>query len=378
MKQTRVFLLIIGFVYFGCSQKDTTEKSIKIELQKTTEKKFFIDSTTAPRSLMLQIVDWNGRKSLTFLNTPTNSINIYDYETGEQNSSISFLREGDEGVGNLKGYHIVNESLIYLYNGSKIYESNSSKKIKTSYNVGNEYTGNDANISISTSSPMIVERNKLYFNTVLLGDMKQKPLIEFDKMNRQFKSLYKLSEKFSKGFWGAIHYDIYDLEYNYEAELFIYSFRPDKNIYVTNLENIDKAYYAGSKYIDEIEPLYESIESAEPNPEFSFKKAIQLGSYGGMIYDKFNKLYYRLALLPVSKEDASKPMSEPSARIPKHSYIILNEKFEKVGETLMPRFEHKLNMYFVTKEGLHIARDQTENEDEIVFDIYKAEEIAND
>jgi hypothetical protein len=251
-------------------------------------------------------------------------------------------------------------------------------KVLDSYSLNSEQTGNEASVNVSTTSPITKKSNFIYFNTELLGSTQHKPIIRLNLISRKFVSMYKLSEKYKEGFWGAIHYDTYDYTYNKKDDLIVHSFHADEDVYVAKKDKEVDVYDLGSNHFSRISALYESIEVANPDPSISYAKAAQQGSYGYLIYDQYNALYYRIALLPISKKEAKIALSDPFSVMPQHSFIIADDSFSKLGETLMPRNAHMLNMFFITKEGFHIAKKQTENEDEIVFDIYKAEEIAND
>lgn len=55
------------------------------------------------------------------------------------------------------------------------------------------------------------------------------------------------------------------------------------------------------------------------------------------------------------------------------TYIILNNKFDKIGETKMPRGRYSYKTYFINNKGLHIANieEYAKDENTLTFDIYE-------
>lgn len=87
-------------------------------------------------------------------------------------------------------------------------------------------------------------------------------------------------------------------------------------------------------------------------------------SYENILFDPYRKVYYRFFRLPDTSYTPSVRGNNKPIGI-----IILNEKFEKQKEFMLPKNKYDLNNCFVSENGLHIQK-MTESEDELVFDIF--------
>ena len=95
--------------------------------------------------------------------------------------------------------------------------------------------------------------------------------------------------------------------------------------------------------------------------------------YGGVFYDKYRELYYRIATGGIEEINATFLSREIYDSKP-ISVIILNNKFEKIGETLLPSKTHDPLGVFVGPEGLYISNSNLENpnlqENLLSFSVY--------
>ncbi|GHT70444.1 hypothetical protein AGMMS50239_38830 [Bacteroidia bacterium] len=83
--------------------------------------------------------------------------------------------------------------------------------------------------------------------------------------------------------------------------------------------------------------------------------------YGNMIYDKYRNIYYRLAYPKVELEDGVDYISLTSQGRKKFSIIILDEKFNIIGETLFPEYTYNSTVLFVHQDGLYICNNHPKN-----------------
>lgn len=93
-------------------------------------------------------------------------------------------------------------------------------------------------------------------------------------------------------------------------------------------------------------------------------------SYENVLYDEYNKVYFRVAKLPqVLPYDSKRGTQKPLL------LVVFDDTFHYLGEGLVPDSESLIttNM-FVTKEGLAIQK-RSDNEDELIFNVYS---VAHD
>jgi hypothetical protein len=79
------------------------------------------------------------------------------------------------------------------------------------------------------------------------------------------------------------------------------------------------------------------------------------------LYDQYRNVYYRFAFLAIDLLNENNERNTIEDKI--ISVIILNEKFEKIGETLLPPNKYYFHTMFVEKEGLYISATNYKNSD---------------
>ena len=99
--------------------------------------------------------------------------------------------------------------------------------------------------------------------------------------------------------------------------------------------------------------------------------------YEGIIYDQYRNCYYRFVSLPKTKEDLGSGDLKTS-RIKDIAVIILDEDFNKIGETIIPQ-EYSNMIYFVSKGGLNLLnlKKNLADEDNMHFGIFSLTDEAS-
>ena len=90
--------------------------------------------------------------------------------------------------------------------------------------------------------------------------------------------------------------------------------------------------------------------------------------FWSVIYDKYRNCYYRLVLSPIELMKY-----EQGVRNMKVSILVLNNKFEKLGEVLVDNVSYNLNTMFVNEQGINILSrtKYRENPSRFTFDIFE-------
>jgi hypothetical protein len=133
----------------------------------------------------------------------------------------------------------------------------------------------------------------------------------------------------------------------------------------TNYGNINKSYYAGSSYFKEPIPL-KKLDEADDHEIVS-------GYFSGIKYDRFRKMYYRLAVHPIELLAANNQKNHYEDK--RISVIILDRNFKKIGESILPEKLHLYTTWFVAEDGIYISNHNRNNEslseNAISFTIYE-------
>jgi hypothetical protein len=125
--------------------------------------------------------------------------------------------------------------------------------------------------------------------------------------------------------------------------------------------NSQSDFYAGSSEIKSIKPY------PQPNKEISVESRAEVNwfmtnpAYGGIFYDKYKKLYYRIAGLPAENYN-------PNSRANKKQLlmIVLDSDLQYLGEVYLPIDKHlNTSNSFISEDGIHIQLNN--NEDNLIF-----------
>jgi len=372
------FKFSIGsFIVFSflaaCSSKE--DGGDRVGLIKILEKHFEIDTITNLKSRYLDIYETDTSTFLVYENGFKPSVQFYDTKAEKLAFEVDLIQSGPNGVGTINGCYVKSLDSIYLLNISdmRIFLINRNGEVKKYFSFLKPTKQFPFE---SMSSPMIISGSPaIYYKKMLqmvaLPGMGPTRKETFDSgkvnlainistgdyyLNFGYPDIYR-HKKFGN-FWGKI------FRAKTHDERIIYSFAADKNIQLTDYITTTE-HFAGSSFFADPTP-YEDVSKMRSN---NFTSTM----YGGIFYDKYRKLYYRIVTGALEKPDQlaidrgvydSKPMS----------VIILNLKFEKIGETVLPLKTHDPTGVCVGPEGLYISNSNLENpqlrENILSFSIY--------
>ncbi|MFQ5447803.1 MAG: DUF4221 family protein, partial [Saprospiraceae bacterium] len=150
---------------------------------------------------------------------------------------------------------------------------------------------------------------------------------------------------------------------------FIYSFGLIHEVLETDHAGFKSWKYNASSHFSTIKPF---SKEAITQKNYPGKDALQkydhtTPSYYCIIFDKYRRLYYRFATLPLSEDEYN-----TADRRHQPTIIILNEDFKKIGETVLPKRGFNYRMIFLNNMGLHIGKESEYRKDEskLTFGIF--------
>lgn len=305
-----------------------------------------------PVSRNLSYIEEGGRELIAYANM--NDLIFFDINKGDVFRRIKFQEKGPNGIGSLNRFHVESLDSIYIFT----------------------YT----HLSISDSLGHVYKRKK--FSEILVRNYPIAPMPSFYDLNNRVISdqnklnvaCYLMDENFSEiqntptGFIYDIkkdsfylsnrHFPSLDGNYYYSRDKgeikYVYSFYLQNKIHQISESGQYETFPCKSKYstkeltpVGPSEDLKEQIISSIKNPR-----------YYSLVYDKWNKLFYRF-FYPGSKEiDDKKELDYYWAlkdNPEKFSVMILDNDLKVIGETLIPENTCNPFMYFINKNGLHFA-----------------------
>ncbi|MDR2362037.1 MAG: DUF4221 domain-containing protein [Prevotellaceae bacterium] len=373
-----IFCLCISCQASSVINEERDQYPNRCSLASNGIKEFPLDDETSYIALYQQLIYTDTITYFSFLNTHNNSIYFYDFHTSEFKRRISYQREGNHGVGNIQGYHYVNEDsiFVYAYWTQLLFLTDSKAEVIDKWKLYDETT-EKVEIGhriiypvpyLQTSTPLQHIGNKLTMTGFIIGEYsdetpENRPTgILFNLNDYTIEHVVNYPEQYSKYNWagGFTYRQPY---YTLNDSSMAISFSADHYITEYSLHTgIQKRHYAGSREIKEIKPL-QAPKGPRIDPEEEMTWYVYNSSYFSICYDKYKKLYYRLAHLPlIGDYKLGDKFRKPTV------VIVLDADFKYVGEVRLPDnlyFEIATNC-FVTEDGFYI-QVTTDDENKMTF-----------
>ncbi len=368
-----LFVAILFIVLGACDNKreiKTQKKFVdKCELKQVDSLLFELDSSTPYGTQSIQLVSHKDSSYLAYLNEQNATIYLYNLKSPKNPKTISFLTE-KYNFTKIHGLHIHSLDSIFILNGYRLFLSDMGGNIIKTYSlIDKSIYQTSSNPTMGTLAPAKLIGNTLYISAMPDKDFFNSNYFEGNELKillniktGQFKYTFSYPNSYKNEVWGN-NLAYFFHTYNEDKNVFVYSFSIDENIYSTNHSNLLNTFYAGSKFFTGSKPM-EGIITKDFQKRFEYY--LRQPSYFAIYYDKYRKLYYRIAHQPTPEEDII------NQNYIKHtSIIILDNNFTKIGETLLPKYGYTETMCFITKEGLYIAKPNKENENILSFGLFK-------
>ncbi|MDR0572692.1 MAG: DUF4221 domain-containing protein [Tannerella sp.] len=353
------------------------------------EKKIPLDNETAPNPPYMQIyTDAFGIQILSFLNPYRNTIYLYNYAEGTFIRSISYEREGPNGILHPAGYYIKNMDSIYVYNMMmpELVLTDSASRVKQrsslipDHSDQNLWTVYYPQYMPCTVIPMmeidetlaLIGYSPFSLKDSLIDDFRFTAFMDMKTFQVTFRHTYPVELYGNNANWDGVEFftPVYPA-LSPSGEL-IYSFPVSHDIYLAkwNTGNY-KVAYAGSNTAKTIRSM-DQRETRTPN-QIILAHYFQYDTYSAILYDTWRKTYYRFMLQHL-------PNASPQTAVGKKPIVIImmDEQFNYLGETLIGTGEEwNWTNSFVTAEGLNIEYidEEDENEDYLNFKIFKIKEL---
>ena len=377
--KTTLNLLLLVFAVLSCSGKKNNLNN-KVPLYATDKMKSFnLDSDTKYNAFYLYpFSDSVGKEYLSFLNYSSNQVLFYDLKSCNFLFKINMPAEGPDGIVQPSGYYIKDLDNIYLtsYAYSGLIQVDTASHIIKRIPYGKTDSGFKFLPSYVLSShpytipysiggrihlmPPLVERFCPADKTPLC--------VSIDTISSQFvASEITYSDVLSEEELAANDTRCSRV---FDGKTFIYSFYVDEDIIIADKDHKEfRRIKSASQYIKSpVEKQKQGVKGPQSN--------LEVARYGDLIYDKYRKVYYRFAYPQVELDDKINWRGKAVYGRKKFSVIILDEQFNRLGETLFPESIYNSYVFFVNKDGLYISRDYqvgigNQSEDFMTFELFE-------
>lgn len=381
MKNNTLILFIPYFlILVSCGLKENEKQYKNVELEVTGNlKRIPVDQRTPNVSTGLVSFE-----NLLFnLNWSYNQIQIYDLDKDELIKSLDFEIEGDQGVGNIFGFHVHNLDSIFLFGQMepRIYLTDTSGLIlnRINYNIPDGYSSAFVHPTYFYSPPSI-QSGEMIVKTHFFGnyrdvtndELKNKHMVYSIDLESGNTTL--LSHTYPEDYLslGLKHFEP---SIAVGKEKIVYSLFGDHRVFYADSfnESLDSKE-AKSSYLDNTLKLF-------PVDGGRFENQYYMNAYSrydNLVYDKYRNVFYRFAYPTLDLEDENAVVRLRNAPGP-FAILVLNESLDVVGETLFEEGIFLPSNFFVSEEGLYLSinhPDNPENKEEFLsFQQLKLKEL---
>lgn len=372
-------LLLTGAILLSASscKKSVVEKgNDTYTMVKQYELRLPLDSITSQTTQYMQLVN---DSTLAFLNAPTSDICIYSLNEPKCESKVKIYRDGPNAVNGIDAFYFQTSDSIWLYAAwdQRIFLIDDQGTLLTGYSVPitDHYASTRHSVSPfpQTTAPYLV-RGNLHILQGMDGIVAQGLLPGATLLYNAGTGELKTGSTYPK-----IYGPPEDIQSHWSTfgERASFSHVAPDNAVITSFPISDSIYVWNptsdilSSHLASYSGKHEIVSSVGDTREESFEKYISGFQYGPILHDAWNKMYYRLFRTEGKVDDTD--LRATVTRKPL-GVLILNEEFEKIGETMLPEGRYYPAHAFVTSKGLHIKLF-SEDDDYMVFRVFRPSEL---
>lgn len=297
-------------------------------------------------------------------NNNSQKISIYNLHNGNHVKDIIPEREGNNGVGKMLGFDIINFDSIFLtsnsyYNFLFIIDSSSTVVNKIDFEIGEgPFLRTTLLRSCFGDKIYLLDENIIVHRIYMDDDDGFKKLQNYSvgfifniKSNKT--NLYPLNYPDISITKDKILNSMSNLIINKKNLIISYSL--GNEIFVSSNKGSYKSYTIKSKYINSKLKGFGSNDMLE-----SVKKFVEGSHYMSLVFDSYRNVYYRFVYPGIEVNTSSNLMALNEFK-QIFSIMIVDENFNIIGETLMPENTYNPNMFFINKDGLWISLNHINN-----------------
>ncbi len=371
MRLTILSIIIILFVSTGFQDSPSAKKDkITYSLEAGGVKSWKSTSQPSPYAGYVDFFTKDGQPFLVMENRNNTSVEFYPWNAG----SLLFAVKPDSAEVPecyMQGFYIASMDSVFILdagNGKLHLLNKKGMLVKTHSLESGTGTGSKTQKlmpGIYSGSPGIQKGDWLHISGTPFSGASDPSTYSHGKTNIAVnmqtgatRTEYGYPNHYKEGKYSAYYKDVKRC-LTPEGEL-LYSFGADDSVRLTDLQTPGKAFYAGSSFF-----------KTPPPAKAAYGNTARPQNYGGILYDKVNQVYYRMALHGVA--DVLK--AEHGFDDQQISIIILDKNFRKTGETLLPAGKHNFRQWFTGPDGLYISNSHpgqlSGNTGELAFTRYK-------
>ena len=321
--------------------------------------------------MMRSCMDDDGKEYFYFQNSILPDLLIYDIHNETLVKRVKFEVEGSDAIegGFSDGFVMTDCNHIYISSKVKpeLYVTDTTACIKRMMSYAETTDGYKPVCCFQDNGAFQFIGGKLYLpqgiNFRFGKDVMEKSalLCRVDTLSGEVEALPvkfpKIGSSIRRGSSGNVNADY---QFCFNGQEFVYSFEYMDDLMVVNPLTHQVEYKAvRSRYIGEMKPF----SSESTNDAVLQRELCEHPSYGKIIYDSCNKVYYRVVYVPQEIDKKVDALSLFRTGRKQFSIMILDEDFNVIGEHLFPPYTYNPRLSFVSKGKLYISLNNIMNPD---------------
>lgn len=355
--------LAISIILTNCQKQNKTSLYTFISTEKAS---FPADTLTKPTQINIQVIE----DTLIILNQEQNSLLFYSISKEKLLDKINFKREGANGVPVITGFLYHTPDSIFLLSAYqyKLYLFNKNAILIDKYNLlkSGKIDASSALAKSNLFSKMEKIKDEIHISTTPYLKPESKEFYKSKRIhqviNLKTRTYYFLSITYPKIYQeNAYPYAFSNFYrcYNPEEQKFIYSFMADNKIMV--IEGKHSIFY--DAHYEQMQPPTK-LKNFTYNEDEHLKVQKESNHYHFILYDKYRKMYYRIAQKNEERDKVTLAI------------IVLDANFKKILEYPLPSIDKKTiaaNFLppFVGIKGLYVSNPKSQTEDFFEMNIFK-------
>ena len=321
--------------------------------------------------MMRSCMDGAGKEYFYFQNGILPDLLIYDIHNETLVKRVKFKEEGPDAIegGFLFGFMMTDCNHIYISSLAKpeLYATDTTACIKRMMSYAETADGYKLRCCFLDNGAFQFIDGKLYIpqdvNFRFGKEVMEKSalLCSLDTLSGEVKALpFKFPKIGSSIRIGSPNIVNTDYQFCFNGQEFVYSFAYMDDLMVVNPLTHQMEYKPiKSRYIGEMKPF----SSENTNIAVLQREYCEHPSYGKIIYDSYNKVYYRVVYVPQEIDKDVDALSLFRTGRKQFSIMILDEDFNVIGEHLFPPYTYNPRLSFVSKGKLYISLNNIMNPD---------------
>ena len=316
-------------------------------------------------------IDDDGKEYFYFQNSILPDLLIYDIYNETLVKRVKFEAEGSDAIegGFSDGFMMTDCNHIYISSKVKpeLYVTDTTACIKRKMSYAETTDGYKPESCCMDNGAFQFIDGKLYLpqgiNFSFGKEVMEKSVLlcRLDTLSGEVEALpFKfpiIGSSIRRGSSGNVNADY---QYCFNGQEFVYSFEYMDDLMVVNPLTHQVEYKAvRSRYIGEMKPF----SSESTNDAVLQRELCEHPSYGKIIYDSCNKVYYRVAYVPQEIDKKVDALSLFRTGRKQFSIMILDEDFNVIGEHLFPPYTYNPRLSFASKGKLYISLNNIMNPD---------------